>query len=362
MNDRDIFNEVFKNYGGIIDVHDLGKDWQIFETIFERVLKQIKSAYPNAPDIYINFIKSLRLNAAVSIKEEKYYIGINIGLYFIFIDVFKKILCNKKLYTNLGDNSKESELKSTINVLIDNGCVCYYHDKLNYKDPIDKERTLYAGCFTMMAIQFIIYHEVCHIIHGHVKYKFNNLKNSNCWDEIPELMNFDLLENSFDQSLEIDCDSFATLSYFRKFSSLVKDTDKQPSVFNLIFKDGKSFLKCWIYTIYPMFRILGYHPDWTVYKKQSHPPPIIRFSNSFRILLGLLIKDGYLDDDFDLFEDAHKYILEAEIAFSEVTYHEFDVKIIIDIQTKNDEYVDFLWDVLKESFNILSPFSYLKKE
>ena len=137
----------------------------------------------------------------------------------------------------------------------------------------------------------------------------------------------------------------------------MKNTEGLSEIGRQVYKNADSFLSNWIYILYPMFRILGYDPDWDRFSKSTHPPPLIRFSNTFFLMQGFLNRGDFTKKDLT-WEAGYLKILEAERAFTEITTHKFNTQLIADIQTRNKIYIESLLKIFRENIKEFEKFTF----
>ena len=97
--DKQTFDQLFKTQGGLFD-RNISANIISLETIegyLHRSLRKLKRSFPNMPDVYLDFIESLKMNACITESNHKFYLGITIGMYFILFDMYNKIFSSKNL-------------------------------------------------------------------------------------------------------------------------------------------------------------------------------------------------------------------------------------------------------------------------
>src|ERR1700761_4088165 len=86
------FNLIFKNNGGVfnqsmIDIESLNR-LNIFKTHIQKIISYIRKHYPTLPNIYVDYINNMTLNAGAAFYKGNYYVGINIGAKMLIGDLF----------------------------------------------------------------------------------------------------------------------------------------------------------------------------------------------------------------------------------------------------------------------------------
>lgn len=213
------FNELFleRRYGGIFDYENDALDYEanFGETLtylrgFINGVLDYESRNKKKPVVYVNYIYNERLNA-VAAKDTKrgvYYIGINCGIVYLLERLFNTILSNPLIFPNIGEGSKEAgthiidkSLYTSVKNFIDNSI------PLDYDKPKDELRRALAEYLSLLALGYLVMHELVHIINGHVDYmratKGLRVFQENSFSyKTPE-------ENLLSQTLEFDADSVA---------------------------------------------------------------------------------------------------------------------------------------------------------
>src|SRR5262249_3263159 len=150
--------------------------------------------------------------------------------------------------------------------------------------PKDKLRVFYAFAYSSLAFNFLLMHEIGHIVRGHNGYVSSKIKEYK-WEEIDyRSIRGPYITPINSQTMEMDADSFATNHAFIQAHYYIThpnawDEAKSDSRMNLIYKDYPSFCGHWCFAVYTLFRLFGFQeikPDRI--RSLSHPPAVIRMS------------------------------------------------------------------------------------
>ncbi len=220
-NDQKIlFDKTFKDKGGLFKTEKLSKDsFAVFEYYRNRAIKYIESCrnheslIKSPPNIHFDFIDSPEFNAiAAKTNDGFYFIGINAGAVVILYDLFFRMLSNPLVLGEVGDTSLETKNSPTIrnyyldaNLLVTCGDIDY--NAYQMAIPNDKIRQAYARHLVDVSVDFLVAHELTHIINGHldfIKTRFG----TNIYEErnIKAISEDDILTI---QTLEMDADCLA---------------------------------------------------------------------------------------------------------------------------------------------------------
>lgn len=354
------FNYVFKEKGGIFDP-DTTKNifFENIKNTIERRRAFFLDSYPSLPPIHGGFIQNLSLNAMATYYKNEYFIGVNLGTYLLMYDMFEKIFASNNLLTNYGDASKETAGKLTLNAIAQSNQIEYDINSTNLFKIINTERRYLASRYTEWALKFLIDHEFCHIIRGHLGYVGKKYSNQ-YWVELTDKNSFSNEEMFIFQTLEMDADSFATNRALIDATALVDRYNELSNSDKMVFIDTETFLMHWIFVIYSVFRLFGI----TDFKendvnKSSHPPPSIRMHMVLINIESILENNGI--DKVEIEKQTTKNfetILIAENAFTSITYHKDLKKVFFNNYNLALDYVLNLLNNWNNVRPLIEPFAF----
>ncbi len=154
-----------------------------------------KAAYPQ--HIFIYATKSLQVNAKVAqLKENHYAIGLNIGCVFYMHQLTLLLF------------SKPAFMKKIGNINVPDNEAIHYVGKAYTHIPKCPVRIEYAGNVTILSTLIFFYHELAHILRGHVDYQLNM--------HLPELANEGVKREYLTVEIEkaLECDADYHSGYF----------------------------------------------------------------------------------------------------------------------------------------------------
>ncbi len=319
----------------------------------------IKFKYPNLPHVHVDIVNNWELNAAASKYLERYFIGVTRGTYLLLFDIFNKIFATKSILPHLGDINLESEGKKTINVIQTGYGIELDPNPENIVMPNDKVRGFYAQAYISFALDFIIMHELGHILRGHNGFIYENIKGL-IWKEIGNTQRKNKFITTLDsQTLEMDADSFATNWAFIT-AEVWHNRPLGDKNMALLFSDYSVFFGHWAFAIYTFFRLFGFYSlREKDINESSHPSPAIRASMVFRNIEPMLIARKMNIEEQEKIKEAIASAIEAaDIAFTEVTYHERSINTFFEVHKNADSYVTKLlynWNLVRPK---LEPFAF----
>ena len=301
------FDNCFKSKGGILKNQN-SKTENILRAGNE-FINHIRKIYPNLPLIHFNLIDNYTINASAKKFGNNFFIGINIGTLNLIEDLFLKIESCK--YSMSEDCPKLNLINSSkgveYNPLYDTTILSFA--KGNLRLATEQARIVF---------KFIIYHEICHILRGHLGLVSNNFNLS--ISEINDIDDVDII--NILQTLEMDADSFATN---RSINDLLEKRIPNQDAENSIFNNLETFAFHYSYSIYCFFRIFGFYSlDISYIKSKSHPVPAFRISMILDNIETILIDRGVPNIN-NILSETVKAIKEAETDLSNITF--FDNQI-----------------------------------
>jgi hypothetical protein len=352
------FDRVFKDRGGFFDPtlesDSVAKLTAELKVTLEDAVNYLKPRYPQLPEINFDFIRSNIFNACVRQVDNKLYLGINIGTFFLLNDMFLKMFLSKGMFSNVGDTNIETEDKKILNAVIDSGNVCYFGSTTLH--PIDPTRYFYASTYTSFAMNFLIFHECCHIIRGHIGYATNK-KHTIEWNEV-ETNKTIALDGLVSQTLEMDADSFAVNHAHITALSYIKSSGTLDNNYPNVYSDLRTFYTNWGSAIYSFFRLCDINaPNNDFSKNRSHPPPSVRMSLITNNITTILSRDKSGDSKLVL-EEILKSITIAEDAFASITFQERNPIVFFLNYPNTISYQHLLIKNWNNVLPLIKPFSY----
>lgn len=207
------FDNHFRSEGGIFipELHQThGVNFEYYHDLLMGAIRsdiQLKSKRPLLLAFY--FINNSAINAIASKDDKYYYIGINSGVVYLLERLFCHIMCNPNMFSWIGDSASETaaepmsrKLFQDIREFTDNGL------SLSYDRPKDPLREAMARFLTTQALTFLAFHELTHIMNGHIDYLNDTLGIMSIYEN--RFSAGERAENLLSQTLEWDADAIGT--------------------------------------------------------------------------------------------------------------------------------------------------------
>lgn len=190
-----------------------------------------------------------RLNARATHKGNMDIIFMNVGALGNIYECFYTLFNNKNVFPNIGDPKTATSKK----------CKFFFDENKKrlafLNGPIDILRRDVAGFLALLAIRFIIAHEVGHHLNGHVMY----LKEKTGHFELLMLNNFfETISPLNYKTIEMDADAFAITDCITNIMTNY-ETFKNNTYFNRILKDRNEIFKLWMFAIHSLFLLFERH-------------------------------------------------------------------------------------------------------
>jgi hypothetical protein len=224
-------------------------------------------------EIYADFNIDGTCNAAAAIYESMGIIAISKGAIMLPMEMFFRMLSHPSVFQGVGDSCGEQVgMQHREGILTDYNKLARARKKLEPNAPIDPIRCALAMVAIQCAWDFVFFHELVHITHGHLGY----LKRSRSIPFILENSSsgrfHQLPSDDLDcQAIELWADSKAvtlTLGGFLR-SKLGNGLDQ-------FFPEPRHRLFLWSFAVFTLFRLRGIKID-IANMTGTHPPKAMRF-------------------------------------------------------------------------------------
>ena len=261
MTNEEIFEEftVAKSLGRRLDVNRLPPARaSIYAVETQRARSIIRGAVqtaPTMPGVHFDWIKDESVNACAFRHRGMYFIGMNSGVVSIVNRIFGRMLSDPRVLPRVGDASKEDAARVPPHVLPTPPAQLRASD-INAVMPHDTDRGIHCYYLAQTAKDFILSHEITHVIHGHVAYRMDRL-GLPCVPEVrwtrgtgePPLTR---------QTLEMDADMGAAANEAGNVIGAVMDKARRPGPpLDRYYQDPERAMFDFAFGICPFFRIFG---------------------------------------------------------------------------------------------------------
>lgn len=337
MNKQKEFGKIFSDYGGRFDVSqsDLAEsEKQLLSLILDQINWNINDGFvkhlvPNAESIYFDYINSSDHNAIANPIGFK-AIGINYGLVLHLIRVAGLLLSTKELFEDL--ESDELFSIKEIFPLFKNTFVSEKQIPAR-NNVLNKERTDTAICVTLIALHFIIGHEITHVLNHSSLFK--KITNQNFIKEFFGKDEVDIKQKKILKALEIEADLHGAVMSF--WNSVVLYQDSNYPLYDNYLSPSYVWIIAILSTLYAYEKqsILnnGYHPN--VYLRQmyciSHVKEVIKDPE----FINHVTKDDY-SADFKL--TMHYNLKKFEPLFGNLYLESFKDNVKPSMESMQNEY------------------------
>lgn len=265
---EEIFDNAMKHSGGRFDTAWLTNpsDYELRRGFAESIIRRTKNnpAIRQSPPIHFDYYKNSRPNAVAFSKDGHDFVGMSTEL----VDGLRM-----RLWATLQDGTALTFLGMT-----DTGLAGHRLDEIaSFTEALpscalptaaELAREVYARILDRIATEFLIHHELAHLVFGHVAY-LKHRTGSGLLFELDESKGLDWLTS---QTLEWDADSYATCESLR---SVLRDVGRsfESIVMTRAFGSAHAALLTWLLSIYGLFWFfIDSGPVLEGMDSRSHPP------------------------------------------------------------------------------------------
>jgi len=240
-------------------------------------------------NIYVDFVDSGELNAVADVRELWGLVGLLRGTVLLPLDMFSRMLAHPKVLPDIGDPSKESmHAQHTEGLVPDFDQLTASRRSAGQSpeplSPVDPLRSRFASLAAEIAYDFLVLHELSHIMYGHCEY----LQAKNGIPFILEVAHrspTDAQDNRLRQAIEFHADK---CSAHIGLSSMLSFSNEVPSAFAPIYSTPEQRLFLWCFAISGVFRLWGLRIDPSELDAEGYPPTALRFDMAMRVAHGML--------------------------------------------------------------------------
>ena len=293
VSSQDRFNKVMLKYGGVLR-HNVQSSYaeQLLAgnlASFRKCL-QLKSTLGSREECrlfestYTDYINNWSINALACLENELYMIGIFSGAPWSLFNVSFAMLSHPDIYPELGGTDELIRFDSISSDLSNNGELVFVFraGRSDYSHPYipsGSKRGTVAGEISAYAISFIIFHELAHIVKGHLSF----IESATGVCEIIEIAGgqSDCLNPIVRQAIEVDADQWAAEQVLKHF------------VFgeHSLFSSDESRIKAIVFSLGLVLLVFGRRTlDLGDYTRSNHPHPNIRYLWTMGYLTQPLLK------------------------------------------------------------------------
>jgi hypothetical protein len=235
------------------------------------------------PRIIFGINDSPLLNAYAFKYDGFYIISFNVGSIAILADFFLRFLSNPTVLLNVGQSNREVDRGQNLPVQTDANVRLFRREgqsvRVDFCFPLDEERMMFALALSFLSLDFLVAHEIRHILAGHVDY----LESVAGLTHIAEAGSFGSNRERLmiRQAIEMDADSFGACVTVQFALLGHEQQDAIESVFLPVVADLRSALNYACISIDMLFKIFSitipqHGPSY--WWMATHPPAHARRS------------------------------------------------------------------------------------
>lgn len=297
------------------------------------VKKESFSPYKNRR-LNFQFINRFDINGSAFVKNGEDYIHINEGAQYKVYSTFSELIIK-------GAFSEYTDIKQIVSsqVYLNNEDIT--EQQFTFNIPDDYNAKLLSEYLSMIAMKFIILHELGHHMNGHLLY-IEEQYGIDIWytrlndQKVPDLLI---------KTLEMDADAFAISQLVREFKDITQNDNK----FGKLSMNNEIKLGVLIFSLHILFIILGEESE-SENNSGKYMPRKMRYMHNLSCLkTNLEIQYPEFLNTIDFYSVASYYLKKSESLYHKV--FNFNNKLIDDIGQIIDAYKDF--DEVKNTWNLI---------
>jgi hypothetical protein len=336
------FHYHFAKYGGRCPAPPEPSLWSDLKPAFGNLVQRVKQLHPNLPFINFDVILNLTLNGVASKNLDEYFIGMNMGSIFLFMDIFRKMVLRNDVLTQFKNSNSPYNNDLIVNLFQTEGLPTFGLSGYKVEGEMDDKMKFLSNCLTAMAMEFLIHHEICHVLRGHVDYGLSQNKsllfeNQSKDNSIPFLTH---------QTLEMDADSFAVNRALNNFNEDLKIGRSTWLGETFRFGSWQTAIYLFSFSVYTKFRLFGFQNDnLEGIKKSTHPSPAMRLNMIGSNIITIFKERTTSEFSLEISEIVTSAAKDAEIAFSKVT--NLEIKWDTFKNSFSGETQEYIWEIRK---------------
>lgn len=264
MTDEEIFNEFTAadpNLGPRLDLATVDPWWRgrlgFCASNARSLLRNAGATAEKMPSVHFDFVDNKDINACAFRHRGRYFIGMNSGSVVYLHTLFSRLLSNPRVLPAVGDITREDEAR-VAPVPIRHGRV---HESSQFAPiiPNDPARQFHYEYLNVVALGFLMSHEITHILHGHVAYceerlGYRGISESRWHTGEPSAA-------MTRQTLEMDADIGASVAQAGTALTLATSPEGRPSgELARFYRTPQEAMYHFAFGICPFFRMFGDDP------------------------------------------------------------------------------------------------------
>ena len=272
-----VFDRVFKGLGGVAPVPNGPSR---VAKLLGWYLKRCRNALPDR-SFYFDYVKNQRVNACAATDGSFNLIGFNVGTPFGFLKLYETLLSNPQILPDVGDPTKDPTWECDLSARdLQDGLADLFPPAVE-RITSDQTRATFIHHCTQFAMDFIYWHEIFHVLCGHVGYC---VKQTHQGAAMAELEGRPTLSAATSQALELEADmNAATLT-----GGIWLQEPLKPGI---PFRDSEEALRTWAFSLAIVFLVFDQAGTRVHdYRDATHPHPAIRAGIALNTVAGMARK------------------------------------------------------------------------
>jgi hypothetical protein len=324
-------NEAFADRGGIVSSDKLMEDPDRLPLItlcrdIEEELNSLPDLRKKIPQVHVCIISSIHLSASATKYNGKYFIGIHYGTFSIIQGLFYRMLSCPSAFKGYGDPSKEVPIEKIQNLEFTN-MIEQYNRVWDDVLPRDPDRLEIGKYYTSLALQTLVYHELGHIVRGHLDYQNSNGGGYSFSENVFDKEQDKSMSPMLRQVLELDADLYAIKKMIKRMKMEIDEqelTDEQKEI-----RVTNQMANIAI-VVYSIFKIFGTRvPESELMRKSKYPSAGTRQLNSILAISDFFARAKQRSEPWgiyliDVVKSTGIGLTVVEDAFLEISNQEFD--------------------------------------
>ncbi|GAA4313409.1 hypothetical protein GCM10023149_09160 [Mucilaginibacter gynuensis] len=290
---QDAFNNAMSQYGGLFNNYTDENGFRYL--VFLRQLREslrfclICARVSDKVNIYLDFVNNMALNAVVAKggKDEEhkdvYYIGVYIGCVYILENILYRFFSHPGLFEVIGDPKVEIIPEKISDAEItDANFIRKLPLDLQKVYPRDMMRAEHANKFVLIALKYLINHELGHIMMGHCSWlkQKNGMSSGLTMYDISHIPDAEIITY---HSFEFDADNWALMTFAWELEELeffiatgVERLAPIPVHFDRIYREYIAPIWMIAFSVSLLNRLQGTANNFNENRNKLHPSPITR--------------------------------------------------------------------------------------
>jgi hypothetical protein len=275
-----VFDRVFKSLGGVAP---LPSGPSRLAKLLGYYMKRCQNAVPDQ-SFHFDFVKNQRINACATTDAGFNLIGFNLGTPVGFLKLYETLLSNPEILPHVGDPSKDPKWECDLSKKdLQDGFADIFPPAIE-RITADPSRAAFVHHCTQFAMDFIFWHEIFHVLCGHVGYCLNCTHHG---AGLAELEGRPTLEAATSQALELEADMNAAALTGSIWL-------QEPLLPGVPFRGSEEALRTWAFSLAVVFLIFDQaRTRVRDYRDSTHPHPAIRAAVVFNTVAGIARKTAH---------------------------------------------------------------------